>query len=423
MDRLFVTTNESPVVVIELVQGDLRLKGHADLEVAAKASSAEDLSLEQRGDEVVISSQSDLSVRVPRQATVRVISVHGDAVVKALDGSLEMETINGELALRGVGPCNIKQVDGELAARNIGGDLTLGTVNGNVEARDIQGSFSVADAIKGNLRLVDVDGNASAAVKGNLNLRLDPAPGQSYTFDAAGNIFCRLCADTSVEISIPKANKVVVNLPEMKASAPLKTPYALTLGEGDAALTMTAVGNVVIDSHAPEWDMEDFDVEIGADMDRIGDEIGQQFEQQIEAQMRMIEENLNSQMASLASRLGGARLSEEQAHRVEERARLASERATAHAQERMRQAQARIEQKLAAAQRKVEQKQRTSGRRSHWGFPAPPAPPFPPAPPAPPADPVTEEERLMILRMLEQKKISLAEAETLLGALEGKEAR
>jgi hypothetical protein len=44
-----------------------------------------------------------------------------------------------------------------------------------------------------------------------------------------------------------------------------------------------------------------------------------------------------------------------------------------------------------------------------------------PTPPKPPVDPVTEEERLMILRMLEQKKITLEEADELLSALEGQQ--
>ena len=425
MDKQFVTTHESPIVVIESVQGDLRLKGHDDLEVVAKASSVEELSIEQRGDEIVLRSQSDLSVRVPRQATVRVITIHGDASFKALDGSLEIDTIHGDLTLRGVGPTNLKQVHGELTAKNVSGSLTIETVDGNAAVRDVQGSFIVGQIVRGNLRLDDVDANASAKVDGNLNLRLDPAPGQNYSFEAAGNIFCRLSEDPSVELCCSKAAKVVVNLPDMKASAPLQAPYAITLGEGDAELTLSAKGNVVIDSHAPDWDMEDFEVEIGADMDRLGDEIGQQFEQQIEAQVRMIEANLNTQMASLTSRLGAARLSEEQARRVEERARQASERASAMAQERMRRAQERMDQKLAAAQRKIEHKSNAShatGRRSRWGVPIPPVPPVPPSPPAPPIDPVSEEERLMILRMLEQKKISLAEAETLLSALEGKES-
>jgi hypothetical protein len=50
----------------------------------------------------------------------------------------------------------------------------------------------------------------------------------------------------------------------------------------------------------------------------------------------------------------------------------------------------------------------------------PPVPPVPPIPPTPPADPVSDEERMVILRMVEQGKISVGDAEKLLAALEGK---
>jgi hypothetical protein len=431
MDRQFITTSENPVVVIESVAGDLRLKGHTELGVYAKGSEAEDITLEQRGDEIVLTSHGDLSVRVPRKATVRVQAAHGDATFKALEGGLEIDAVHGDLTLRGVGSTHLNQVYGELSAKNVSGDLVIVAVDGDADVRDIQGSFTVSEIARGNLRLDNANCDASAIVNGNINLRLDPTAGQTYSFEAKGNIFCRLSDENSVEISVPKANKVTVNLPEVKSSGAIQTPYALTLGEGDAKLSLTANGNVVIDSHAPDWDMEDFDVKIGADMDRLGDEIGIQMEQQIEAQMRMLEANLNAQMTSLTSRLGAARLSEEQARRVEERARLASERASAQAQERMRRAQERMEQKLNAAQRKIEQKKRAAGRHSQWGGAIPPIPPIPPIPrvwsapraaPVPPTEPVSEEERLTILRMLEQKKISLDDAEKLLSALEGKEA-
>ena len=45
-----------------------------------------------------------------------------------------------------------------------------------------------------------------------------------------------------------------------------------------------------------------------------------------------------------------------------------------------------------------------------------------PKPPTPTGEPVTEEERLVILRMLEQKKITMEQAEELLSALEDKES-
>jgi hypothetical protein len=40
-------------------------------------------------------------------------------------------------------------------------------------------------------------------------------------------------------------------------------------------------------------------------------------------------------------------------------------------------------------------------------------------PPAPPAEPVSEEERMTILKMLQEKKITAAQADELLKALEG----
>ena len=59
-----------------------------------------------------------------------------------------------------------------------------------------------------------------------------------------------------------------------------------------------------------------------------------------------------------------------------------------------------------------------------WDTPTPPEPPeapVPPEPPMPPAAPAnpTSEERLMILRMLEEKKITAEQAAQLLTALGG----
>jgi hypothetical protein len=191
------------------------------------------------------------------------------------------------------------------------------------------------------------------------------------------------------------------------------------MGEGDAHLTLTASGNVVLDTHAPEWDMEDFDIDMENEVNGMADAVSQQISQQVESQMRMIEDQLNTQLSSLSMRLSAATLSEEQRRRIEERAREASQRATARAQERVKRAQERMEQKLAAAQRKMEYKAKAREHASrhlgkNWNFN------FSPQTPTPPSEPVSEDERLIILRMLEQKQITMEQADELLSALEGK---
>lgn len=421
MDKQFITTSASPSILLD-ISGDLRLKGQDAFEVVAKSDNPENLSLESRDDQVVIHCTSDCNVRVPRAAIIQIQAAHGDAVIKALEGELNIETVSGNLELRNVGETKIGRMYGDLSAKNVDGDLSIDTASGDVSARGVQGDFTITGTASGNLNLSDVGGSAKASTDGNVMLSLDPSPGHQFDFTCRGNLFCRLSAEASVEISVPRASQVMVDLPGIHASAPVQTPYALTLGEGDAKITLSASGNVVLDTHAPDWDMEDFDIDVGNEVNGMAETVSQQISQQVESQVRMIEDQLNAQLSSLSMRLSAAKLSEDQARRIEERAREASERAASRAQERIHRAQEKMEQKLAAAQRKIEFKSQARERASRhgrhtWSFGIP----TPPIPPTPPGEPVSEDERLMILRMLEQKKITMEEAEELLSALEGKE--
>ena len=275
--------------------------------------------------------------------------------------------VNGDLELRSVGGIKIDTVNGNMTAKNVDGNLIIDTVNGDVSARGLQGDFTVNGKVNGNLNLRDVGGSAKAIADGNITLQLDPSPGHQFEFSCQGNVFCRLSDEASVEISVPKASQVMVDLPGIHASAPVQTPYALTLGEGDAKITLSADGNVILDTHAPDWGMEDFDIDVGSEVEGMADAVSQQIAQQVELQMRMIEDQMNAQLSSLTMRLNAAKLTQDQARRIEERAREASQRATERAQERVRRAQERMEQKLAAAQRKMEQRSQARDRASRHG--------------------------------------------------------
>jgi hypothetical protein len=420
MEKKVVTTSAAPTILLD-VKGDLRCKGQDTLEVTVKSDNPEDLVFDALDDRVTIRCPGDCNVGVPRAAIVQLSAVQGDVVIKALDGDLIIDTIHGDLELRNVRLTRIGNLNGDLEAKNVEGNLIIDSVRGDVSIRGVQGDFTVTNHVAGNLNLSDVGGNASATVNGNVYLRLDPAPGRHYEFNCHGNVFCRLSNDASAEISVPKAAQVMVELPGIRASAPVHAPYALTLAEGDAKITISAKGNVILDTYTPEWDTEDFNLNVDSEVNGMADAISQQITQQVESQVRMIEDQLNAQLSSITMRLNAASLSEEQARRIEDRARDASERANARAQERIRHAQERMEHKLAAAQRKIEIKTQAHERASrhghhNWSFSIP----TPPTPASPPGEPVSEDERLMILRMLEQKKITMDQAEELLSALEGK---
>jgi len=431
MEKHNFNTTDSPQVTLK-VHGDLTVKGIDESQVIFRASP-EGLVIEHEEERVSLEIPENCIVKVPYRAEVKVEAAHGNLIVKALEGSLRIEEVDGDLTLRNVSGTSVGRINGNLMAKSVEGAFEAETINGNAFARDVEGGFRIEDEIHGNLTLKDIEGGASVKANGNIDLRVDPAPNEVYSFEAGGNIFCRMPEDASTKVHVEEAATISVDFPEMKEQK-TEAPWDITLGDGDATLNFSADGNVSISSQGPDWGtFPDFNFEIDADIDGMVTSITDQVSQQLDVQMQMMEQQLEAQLSRLDFSLGDKGLTDEQRQRIEQRAREASERAAERARERMRLAEEKLQRKVEAAQRKAERQARIAERqarahehRAHrehgsrsWSF-SWPTPPTPPMPPTKVAEPASDEERLMILKMLEQKQISLEEAEELLSALEGK---
>lgn len=427
MEKQFVTTGEAPKVTIE-AQGELTLKGWDEARVQVKNSAVEHITIEQDGDNVLVRCASNCTVRVPEQSEVHIRAAMGRVTIKNIEGALMIDQANGDLVMKSVGPTQIGEAKGSLVAKNIFGDLQINAVRGNATIRDVQGNCTI-EQVNGSFQLEDVDGEVSAQVSGNAILRFDPLPGNDYHFTAQGNLQLSLPKDASAQITASCKGQLIVNLPDTNINQSTPTPQEFTLGDGDASIELSVNGNVQIFSQAPDWEMGDFGAEMGEmgedfakmgeGFGQLGEDIAQQVSQQIEAQMEMMAQQIEAQMTGLTASLGTMGMSEEQRQRIEERARQASERAAARAQEKMRMAQERMERKMEALQHRTEQRAAAAQRR---GVPRPVMPPMPPMPFRSKVvdEPVSEDERMTVLRMLEQNKITLEQADQLLAALEGK---
>lgn len=439
MNKQVFQTNQEPHLEL-IIHGDLRIKGSEEAELIVKAEP-ESLEIVQLENDFTITCHTDCDLRTPMGSSLLLKTVHGNAVIKAVEGELQIDEVHGDLILRSVGQVTAGEVNGNVEAKNVMGSFTIKDVDGNLTLRDVQGQVT-ATTVAGNLHLDDVDDSIEASSEGNAVLRFDPTPGGKYAIQAGGNIMISLPEDASASIEIVEANRIILNMPDLAASAPVTAPHTLTLGEGDADIRLEAGGSLMLHSQGPRWDVSS-ELEGIHEIDHAALDIAEQVTRQIESQMAMLEQQLNSQLSTLPGILGSRGLSPEQMERIQQRAREAGERATERAQEKMRQAQERLARKLEAAQERAEARARIAeqrmrmseermARRERRGirFPVPPVPPMPPvppisphpfAPPRPPSDPVTENERLTVLRMLSEKKISLAQAQRLLDALEGKE--
>lgn len=445
MNKQVFPTQEDPSIEL-VVHGDLRIKGTDELEVVIK-SDPEEIKIEQSENRFSIICQSDCDLRAPLAARLVLKAVHGNAVIKAIEGEIRIDAAHGDVILRSVGPVSAGAITGNVEAKNVMGNFEVTSVDGNLTLRDVQGQVQ-ASRVSGNIHLDDVADSIEASADGNVVLRFDPAPGGEYVLRSHGNIMLALPEDASAEIEIAEADRIINNFAGLGLSGPASAPHTLTLGEGDASIELHAGGSVMLHSQGPRWDVSS-DLDGMREIDSTAQNIAEQVTRQIESQMAMLEQQLNSQLSSLPGILSSRGLTPEQMEHIQARAREASVRATERAQEKMRQVEDRLARKLEAAQERAEARARLAEQRARQSeermqrrerrssrFPEPPRPPVPPvpprppvppvpprpfAPPQPPSDPVSEDERLSVLRMLSQKKITLAQAERLLAALEGKE--
>lgn len=428
MSRQTINTSLAPEILIGSVLGDLQIKGWELPQVAIQADPQE-LDIQEQEDTVRLSCRGDCEIRLPYGATVQLDTANGDVQIKLLEESLKIGTVQGSLVLRNIAGAQIEQVQGDFSVRKSTGDLKLSQVSGDAEVREVEGDCSLAQVL-GDVDVQDVEGSLNIVANGDTRLRLNAMMGPSYQIQALGDVVCSLPQDADLKASLSSGGKTIkVRLPE-NSNTYRQEQVDFVSGSGEIALTIRAGGDIMLMGENTGWAGE---VPTPPDFSQ---QIARQVESQIGSQMEEITRRMNDQMSRLSDTLGRVGMSPDETQRIIDQAMHISERETARAQEKMRRAQEKLERKLETAQRRAEQKAQSAERnawtraRHTWGhgqhtvkvdISASPAPSTPPAPAAPAPEPVSEEERLMILHMLEQKKITMEEADRLLSALEGKE--
>lgn len=461
MAKKSIETTEAPHVIVEKIGSDLQVKGWDRSEVLVKSSADNDITLEEQEGNVVISCPSDCVLYIPYQANIEVKKVGSDARFRSLEGKIVIGTVGTDLMLRDVGsaqvdtigsdfsarrvreqlsvnkvgssalvqdagPTDLQIIGNQLIAKRVRGNLKVTRVGSSVVVGDIDGQVTFDD-IGGTLHLQEVSGGISAKSGGAATIDFSPVSWQAYAIQAAGNIRCQVPADTNAEFDINcGGQRIRIKTPEGTQTIK-ESSHKLTIGDGGAQVKLAAGGSVNIISQGTGLDdVESFEVDFGSEIGSLAEEIAEQATQHIEAHMELLDEQLNTQMAGLSASLGFSGMSEERMQELQERLEKAKERAAHRAERASQRAQEKMERKIAAAQRKAERKARAAAarearkKRKRSKYNRPDVIVTPPPVRSESKEPVGEEERMMILQMLQDKKISVEQAETLLSALEGR---
>ncbi len=354
------------------------------------------------------------------QGPMQIQRCAGNLTVKDVQGSLEINSVAGSASVKGIqGPLTLTSVSGDLMANSIAGPATVDTVQGGASLTQILGPLQV-DNCSGDLAVRGVTGSVTAQVGGSASLRLQLPAGGHCQVSAGGSIHCRVPMEVNAQVRLASgANDIHVkhlgvNVDRRQGSA------EFSLGSGEGVIDLEAGEAVLLLGRledTPEFQFGPFNVEMDAEMQREmverTSEWIQQFTDQVESQMETLSAQLDERLTQLGT-------SDEIASRVQAKVQQAMRKAEEKIAAAMRQA----EQRARAAERQAERRERRQRRGYGSGYATPPTPPSPPPMPTPPraqrarSAPVSDEERMVILRMVEEGKISVEQAEKLLAALE-----
>ncbi|OQX65666.1 MAG: hypothetical protein B5M51_00075 [Anaerolinea sp. 4484_236] len=366
MKQKTLSVGKTPALSIDLVPGDLRITGWDRDEIKAKTNGSA-LEMTAQDEKVTLSCDGDLILSVPRAAEIKITSVEGDASLRVLGNALKLGKVAGDLALRNIGQAEIEKVNGDLVVRHAANGLQVSQIDGDASVRDVGGDVQLKK-IGSDLHLRNVEDSVSTQVGADAVLFINPQEGAKYNIRADSDILLRLPQNADAEMTLSAGSDLLVNLPDVEKSD--GTTRTLTLGSGSAKMTLTAGGDLRVTSRADEWaSLADFDISlpfIGADFPGIPDDLAEQISRKADVATRKMDRKIHK--------------AERKIHHAERKMRHAERRAHAH--------------------------EKRFNRSSHWGGEKKPS------------DPVSDDERLLILKMLQEKKISADDAEKLLSALE-----
>src|SRR5579859_7417361 len=127
----------------------------------------------------------DVTISVPRNASLYVLSAKSDVTVRGLAGSVRLDAASGDVQIQDVGSMllgalsgdaqlercegevRLNAISGDLLARNLGSLELNGAINGDSMVSDVVGEVNIKHAINGDARFTNVGHVSVSAMRGD----------------------------------------------------------------------------------------------------------------------------------------------------------------------------------------------------------------------------------------------------------------
>ena len=357
------------------------IRGWGDEEVEVRYPENKECILNLENGLLDIHAKSYCIISVPRIVKISVERIFGNFETAGNLGLLEIENVSGN--------CTIQNADG-LAIENVSGNCKIGYIGSNANIRNVGGNLSFI-VENGMMEIHGVGGNLSGkadgislttSVGGNLKIMTNRFDGNDNQLRAGGSIKLNITDLDNTVINARAGGIASINYQE--ASEKFSNgKFEKKFGSAEKAVQLKAGGNIKISD-------EEADFEINQIFGSADDDYVEEIEHKFESRALQSSGFDFSDLFDIDGDIN---------ERIREKTQMADEK----------------------IQKAMEKMERKFSFKEEFGMPRPPRPPRPPIEPQPrgqKSSPISTEEKMMILHMLQDKKITAEEADRLLRALE-----
>lgn len=358
-----IKTGPHTHIRVERVQQDLRVVGHDQESLLAHGGPEGGFDMDQGDEQVTIRARSSLLLTVPREAALEIGQVGGELHIEGVNGDIHLGKIGGDASLEDCGRVVADRVGGDVLGRRLNSGASLKAVGGDVLLHQVHGAVRVLGA-GGDVSARGLSGPIEAAAGGDAHVVLDEALDGAVSVSVGGDVFCRLPGGASAVVELSAGGELRVDAPDDVATEWGRANFQL--GECEHDIRIDAGGDL--------WLGVGEEAEAEVDLDSLG---------------AMLASKVGEKFAEMEAALGamGAEMGGVSSDRIAQRVQRIVDRAVG----------VRGRTGPPSGLREALDEIR-AGRRP---------------------EPVSDEERMKVLKLLEQNKISVEEAEMLLEALGG----
>lgn len=365
MKQTTVPMKEDARLIIKTSE-DVLIEGNDLAQLTAIVDDGDSFRMKDEGGVIYIRANSNSRLRIPAGATVTLERVGGDAGLLNFHGRVVIQKVGGDLSVQNVSGFTGDSVGGDCVLKDITAAVELNRVGGDVDGFNVD-QFR-ANNIGGDLELTNGHGKVQTNVGGDVRLQFNSPEIAETHVKAGGDIYLSVVENAKALLQLSSGGEEISveacgqHLDSKTGSA------AIPLGEGGAMVELIAGDKIKV--REGKESMGEFSF-VFKDIEDNWRDFGKEIEEKIRESMKGVNHSL---------RQAGWQASD------------AVRRATEQVNETMR---------------------RRDGKVYGFSFDDRAEEPVKKEKKA-----VSDDERMLVLKMLQEKKISVEEAEKLLQSLE-----